>query len=148
MESKTDSETVATKKAKVTVTLTNWQRLNNAPILLSNVSAVPWNDYLFVLASNGTTLLYHIKLKLWSMLPKYNDLYTDGKNVSLVNYKGKILTIYQSNKIVAFDPSLIDWRAINKQPGCTTYIAVRGDTLYVITNKNTLLSLDNEEWKE
>ncbi len=147
--------------------LTNWERLNNAPLLLPNASAVQWNEYIFVLASDGTTLLYQTKLKLWSMLPSCT--FSLKQNIPLVNYKGKILTVSNSFKLITFDVSSSSWKeATFNPPGEVSNIAVNGDTLYAKVKNRTngqaysygrskiisriyqyiLFSLTTGEWKE
>ncbi len=138
------------------MTLTNWVRLNNAPLLLPRASAVQWNDYVVVLASDGTALLYHAKLKLWSMLPKCHNSMND--NVPLVNYRGEILAASKQSVIEAFDVSSSTWKEISGPPAYTIiHMAVNCDTLYVYVEKKpqsmwgytpTLFSLTTEGWKE
>ena len=93
------------------VTLTNWVRLSNAPLLLPRASAVQWNDYVFVLASDGTALLYHSKHNMWSMLPK--SPYTSFNfNQALTLHNGQILTMSESGEVSTFDPQLCQWTAL------------------------------------
>ncbi len=135
------------------MTLTNWERLNNAPFPLGGASAVQWNDYIFVLARDGTTLLYQTKLKLWSMLPSYPSSLSD--NLPLVNHKGKVLTVTSRSEIVAFDVISISWRVMAGPKSATvTYIGVNNDTLYANARKYeynnwqpALFSLTNDEWE-
>ena len=111
------------------VTLTNWVRLNNAPLLLPRASAVQWNDYVFVLASDGTALLYHTKLKLWSMLPKCP--YRMTSNVPLVNYKGEIHAASSYSGMFAFDVATSSWKNLSKPAeGEIISIAVNGNALH------------------
>ncbi len=137
------------------VTLTNWARLNNAPLLLPRASAVQWNDYVVVLASDGTALLYQAKLKLWSMLPKCHNSMND--NVPLVNYRGKILAASKQSVIEAFDVSSSTWKKMSELRDTTiVHMAVNCDTLYAYVEKKTrvfdhtpaLFSLTTEGWKE
>ena len=142
------------------MTLTNWVRLNNAPLLLPRASAVQWNDYVFVLASDGTALLYHAKLKLWSMLPKCP--YHLKENVPLVNYEGKILAVSNRSQICAFDAPTSSWK---EESGPTVeeiiHMAVNHDTLHVYAwvtkstgymfgkqGKAALFTLTTEGWEE
>ncbi len=119
------------------MTLTNWERLNNAPILLPNASAVQWNEYIFVLASDGTALLYQTKLKLWCMLPSCT--FSVKQNIPLVNYKGKILTVSNNFKLITFDVSSSSWKAATfNPPGQVSSIAVNGDTLYAKVQKEII----------
>ncbi len=132
---------------------TNWERLNNAPLPLDGASAVQWNDGMFILTSNGTALFYQVKIKLWSMLPGIpNNM---SKNISLVNYRGQILTVNKNSEIVAFDASSSSWKPMPKQPREPSYIALRGDTLWAIgtessyyTDYHAMFSLTTEGWKE
>ncbi len=140
------------------MTLTNWERLNNAPILLPNASAVQWNDFLFVLARDGTALVYHNKLKLWSMLPSYSKSLSD--NVPLVNYNGQILTVTSYGQIIAFNTSSSDWTTISGPPEDAIYIIIQDNTLYTYskpssmscfsmdTSPFSLYSLTTNGWKE
>ncbi len=120
------------------VTLTNWERLNNAPILLPKASAVQWNDYLFVLAKDGTALLYHTKLKIWSMLPEIPNL---SENIQLVNYQGQILTVNKYSEMFAFDTSSSQWTNQTGPPGTaeTSCIAINDDTLYAYSRKQKIM---------
>ncbi len=112
------------------VTLTNWVRLNNAPLLLPRASAVQWNDHVFVLASDSTALLFHAKLKLWSMLPKCP--YSMNDNVPLVNYRGEIRAVSKDARICAFDVATSSWKVIPKpSEGEIISATVNHDTLYV-----------------
>ncbi len=146
------SDTVTTKQSKVT--LTNWERLNNAPFPLAGASAVQWNGYIFVLARDGTTLLYHTKLKLWSMLPSYPSSLSD--NLPLVNHKGKVLTVTSGTEIVAFDVVSISWRVMAGPPeySSISYIGVNNDTLYASARIshhygcNLFVLFSNGEWEK
>ena len=86
-----------------------------------------------MLDSDGTTLLYHSTLKLWSMLPKcHND------NVPLVNYRGKILAASKHAGVEAFDVSSSTWKAISGPPAKEMiHMTVNCDTLYVYAKKKT-----------
>ncbi len=106
--SKMASDTVTTKQSKVT--LTNWERLNNAPLPLGGASAVQWNDHMFVLAQDGTTLLYRPEHKIWSMLPKspYNNSGT-AVPTTLTIHNGQILTMNEKANVITFDPLIAEW---------------------------------------
>ncbi len=93
--------------------LTNWERLNNAPLPLTGVSAVPWNDYIFVLPYTGMPLLYHTKSNIWSLLPQ--SPYTNSNTVppALTSYNGQILTMSKIGKMATFDPQFGRWTELN-----------------------------------
>ncbi len=111
MVSKMASDTVTTKQSKVT--LTNWERLNNAPLPLAGASAVQWNDYMFVLAQDGMPLLYHVKSNIWSMLPK--SPYTSINNAppALTLHNGQILTMSSRGAITTYNPRFGKWMELN-----------------------------------
>ncbi len=90
------------------MTLTNWVRLNNAPLLLPRASAVQWKDYVFVLARYGTTLLYHAKHGIWSMLPKCPIEQLDGAP-PLTVHKGEVITLSDDMQ-ASFDFHLGEWK--------------------------------------
>ena len=91
------------------VTLTNWVRLTNAPLLLPRPSAVQWNEYLFLLANNGTTLLYHTKHGIWSTLSRCEAALREGPP-PLVPHEGQILTVTTDNSTAHFDFNLGEWK--------------------------------------
>ncbi len=93
------------------MTLTNWVRQTNAPLLLPRASAVQWNDYVFVLASDGTALLYHAKHGMWSMLPKCPIEQLEGAPPITV-HKGEVITL-SDNKQASFHFHLGDWKTQN-----------------------------------
>ena len=74
------------------VTLTNWVRLTNAPLLLPRPSAVQWNEYVFVLVKDGTALLYHTKHGMWSVLPRCNKQLPSGPP-PLTLHNGQVLNM-------------------------------------------------------
>ncbi len=139
------------------VTLTNWVRLNNAPLLLPRASAVQWNDYVFVLARDGTALLYHTKHGIWSMLPKCPNKpavsYESYINVPLVNYRGEILTVNKfTADIYAFDATTSSWKKFSGPPTLEiVHMAVNHDTLRVYAKSlrySSLFRLTTEGWEE
>ena len=94
------------------VTLTNWVRLNNAPLLLPRASAVQWNDFVFVLASDDTALLYHRKHNIWSMLPKSPYSYFN-LTPALTLHNGQILTMSANGEVSTFNPQLCRWAVLH-----------------------------------
>ena len=96
---------------KVKVTLTNWVRLSNAPLLLTRASAVQWNDYVFVLASDGTTLLYHSKHNMWSMLSKSPHT-SVNLAPALTLYNDRIITMSERGEMSTFDSQLCQWTMV------------------------------------
>ncbi|XP_064391791.1 uncharacterized protein LOC135339579 [Halichondria panicea] len=99
----------SSKKSKVT--LTNWVRLNNAPLLLPRASAVQWNDYVFVLARDGTALLYHSKHNMWSMVSK--SPYTSVNLApALTLHNSRILTMSVNGEVSTFDSQLCQWTMV------------------------------------
>ena len=90
------------------VTLTNWKRLNNSPEKLPQASAVQWNDHIFVLARDGTALLYHIKHSMWSALVKCTAQLLDGPPLAV--YRGEIITVCADGRVAAFDMSSCRWK--------------------------------------
>ena len=94
------------------VTLTNWVRLNNAPILITKASAVQWNDFVVVLASDDTALLYHKKHNIWSMLPKppYSCF---NLTPALTLYNSRILTMSSNGEVSTFNPQLCRWTVLD-----------------------------------
>ncbi len=105
-------DTYSPTSEKSKVTLTNWVRLNNAPLLLPRASAVQWNDYIFVLASNGRALLYRNKHDMWSMLPK-SPYSCFNLAPALTLHKGRILTMSPSGEVSTFDPQSCQWTTFN-----------------------------------
>ncbi len=103
-------EDYSTPSQRSKVTLSNWVRLNNAPVLLPRASAVQWNDFVFVLASDDTALLYHNKHNMWSMLPK--SPYT-STNPALTLHNGRILTMSSNGLAATFNPQLCQWTALD-----------------------------------
>ncbi len=105
-------EDYSTPSQRSKVTLSNWVRLNNAPLLLPRASAVQWNDYVFVLASDDTALLYHNKHNMWSMLP--NSPYTSTNFApALTLHNGRILTMSSNGLAATFDPQLCRWTVLD-----------------------------------
>ncbi len=102
-------DTYSPTSGKSKVTLTNWVRLSNAPLLLPRASAVQWNEYVFVLARDGTALLYHSKHNMWSMLPKspYKSF-----NQALTIHNGRILTMSSNGDVSTFDPPSCQWTTL------------------------------------
>ncbi len=96
-----------TKQPKVT--LTNWERLNNALLPLAGASAVQWNDHMFVLGHNGITLLYHTKSKIWSVLPTAPYTSTNTTPPPLTSHNGQILTMSKGGQMATYNPELGDW---------------------------------------
>ena len=94
------------------VTLTNWVRLNNAPLLLPRASAVQWNDFVFVLASDDTALLYHRKHNIWSMLPKSPYSYFN-LTPALTLHNGQILTMSANGEVSTFNPQVCQWAVLD-----------------------------------
>ena len=93
---------------KSKLTLTNWVRLNNAPLLLPKASGVQWNDYVFVLARDGRALLYRNKHNMWSMLPK--SPYTSTNLApALTLHNGRILTMSSNGEVSMFDSQSCQW---------------------------------------
>ncbi len=105
-------EDYSTPSQRSKVTLSNWVRLNNAPLPLTRASAVQWNDFVFVLASDDTALFYHSKRNMWSMQPKppYNCL---NLTPALTLYNGQILTMSLIGEVSTFNPQLCRWTALN-----------------------------------
>ncbi len=97
------------------MTLTNWERLNNAPLPLAGASAVQWNDHVFVLTQDGTIPLYHTKSNIWSVLP--NSPYVNYSNTTvptaLTIHNGQILTMSTKGQVATFDQQLCDWTEVN-----------------------------------
>ncbi|XP_064391976.1 uncharacterized protein LOC135339674 [Halichondria panicea] len=105
-----DTYSPTSKRSKVT--LTNWVRLNNTALLLPRTSAVQWNDYVFVLASDDTALFYHNKHDIWSMLPK-SPYKSFNHTPALTLHNGHILTMSEIGDVSTFDPKLCQWTALN-----------------------------------
>ncbi len=95
------------------VTLTNWERLNYAPLPLGGSSAVQWNDHMFVLAQDCITLLYHTKSKIWSMLPKSPYTSLSNAHPALTLHNDQILTMSKKGQVAAFDPRFSDWTELS-----------------------------------
>ena len=93
------------------VTLTNWVRLTNAPLLLPRPSAVQWNEYVFLLTRDGTALLYHTKQGIWSVLPRCNKLLPSGPP-PLTLHNGQILTMSSSGEILSYDLQYSQWETL------------------------------------
>ena len=139
------------------MTLTNWVRLNNAPLLLPRASAVQWNDNIFVLARDGTALLYHTKDKFWSMLPQCPNNIPVSDHLPLVNYKGDILAVSKhsgaKDALDAFDKATSSWKMFSgpKLVQEIVHMAVSHDILRVYAKKQShffLFTLTTEGWKE
>ncbi len=105
------SDTVTTKQSKVT--LTNWERLNNAPLPLAGASAVQWNDHMFVLAQDSITLLYHVKSKIWSMLPKSPYASINNAPPALTLHNDQIFTMSSRGQVAIFNPRFGKWNELN-----------------------------------
>ena len=110
-----------------------------------------------MLASDGTALLYHAKLKLWSMLPKCP--YSMNGNVPLVNFDGKIVAACKKSGISFFDTPSSSWKEISgPQATEIIHMVVNCGTLYAYVKKQTqmmwhfhslaLFTLTTEGWKE
>ncbi len=113
-----------------------------------------------MLARDGTALLYHAKLKLWSMLPKCP--YNLKVNVPLVNYRGEIRGVSNQSEICAFDAATSSWKEVSRpqhQVNNTIYtvaniihMAVNHDTLRVYAknqwSKMAIFTLTTEGWKD
>ena len=119
------------------VTLTNWVRLNNAPLLLPRASAVQWNDYVFVLASDGTTLLYRNKHDMWSMLSK-SPYTSDNLASALTLHKGRILTMSLKGEVSTFDSKLCQWTALKDMN-----MSEDSGPRIIVTDNNILYSVVN-----
>ena len=119
------------------VTLTNWVRLNNAPLLLPRASAVQWNDYVFVLARDGTALLYHSKHNMWSMLSK-SPYTSDNLAPALTLHNGRILTMSESGDVSTFDSQLCRWTVVKdmnmSEGGGPRIIASDNSNLYSVVD--------------
>ena len=92
------------------VTLTNWIRLNNAPLLLPRASAVQWNDYIFVLASDGTALLYHATNAMWSVLISCNETLPPEGPPPLALYKGEVITVSINGTVLCYSKRASQWK--------------------------------------
>ncbi len=105
-------EDYSTPSQRSKVTLSNWVRLNNAPLPLTRASAVQWNNFVFVLASDDTALFYHSKRNMWSMQPKppYNCL---NLTPALTLHNGQIFTMSLIGEVSTFNPQLCRWTALN-----------------------------------
>ncbi len=125
-------DTYSPTSEKSKVTLTNWVRLNNAPLLLPRASAVQWNDYIFVLARDGTTLLYRNKHDMWSMLSK-SPYTSDNLAPALTLHKGRILTMSSSGEVSTFDSQSCQWTAF------TDMNMSEGSGTRIITSYNSIL---------
>ncbi|XP_064391794.1 uncharacterized protein LOC135339582 [Halichondria panicea] len=97
-------------RLKTTVTLTNWVRLNNAPLLLPRASAVQWNDYIFVLASDGTALLYHATNAMWSVLISCNETLPPEGPPPLALYKGEVITVSINGTVLCYSKRASQWK--------------------------------------
>ena len=148
------------------VTLTNWVRSNNAPLLLPRPSAVQWNEYVFVLAKDGTTLLHNSKHGIWSMLPVCS--YAPTNPPTAVNYKGLVITMTTNpqGQLMAFDVATSRWRerpdlnkGLNSEQYYTVCLTAENDKLYMLKATKyvqggvwepgpiKLFGLGNEGWK-
>ena len=101
-----------TSSQRSKVTLTNWVRLSNAPLLLPRASAVQWNDFVVVLASDDTALLYHSKHNIWSMLPKSPYSYFN-LTPALTLHNGQILTMSANGEVSTFNPQVCQWAVLD-----------------------------------
>ncbi len=121
------------------MTLTNWVRLNNAPLLLPRASAVQWNDHVFVLASDGTALLYYPKQHgIWSTLISCKEPLPEGPP-PLVLYKGEVLTASIKGMVLRYCQIASQWKEcpelkVNGASFYTNSIAMMSDrsNLYAI----------------
>ncbi|XP_064391790.1 uncharacterized protein LOC135339578 [Halichondria panicea] len=137
-----------TSSQKSKVTLTNWVRLSNAPLLLSRASAVQWNDYVFVLASDGRALFYHSKHNIWSMLPK--SPYTSANLApALTLYKGRILTTSVNGEMSTFDSQLCQWTVVKDlnlfEGSGPRIIASDNNILYSVVDFKTQVQQEYEQ---
>ncbi len=92
------------------MTLTNWVRLNNALSLLPRVSAVQWNDYVFVLASDSTALLYHITNDIWSLLISCKEQLPPEGPPPLALYKGEVVTASINGTVLCYSKRASQWK--------------------------------------
>ncbi len=128
-------EDYSTPSQRSKVTLSNWVRLNNAPLLLLRASAVQLNDFVFVLASDGTTLLYHNKHNMWSMLPK-SPYTSTNLTPALTIHNGRILTMSSNGDVSTFDSQSCQWtvdKDLNMSEGSGPRI--------LVSNNNNLYSV-------
>ena len=130
------------------MTLTNWVRLNNAPLLLPRASAVQWNDYIFVLASNGTALLFHAKHGMWSMLPKCPIEELDSAP-PLTVHKGEVITL-SDKKQASFDVHLGEWKTESNSFNFLKDVCIGGHKktkkIVIASSEGTLYAV--VEWTE
>ena len=98
-------------ESKRNVTLTNWERISNAPIDLSKCSAVQWRrEFIAVSNSDGNTLLYNVKWNMWSQLAKLPDGTKPCQGCPLTCYDEKLLILTQGGKIYELLPEKNQWR--------------------------------------
>ena len=127
-------------------------KLNSCPFEFPIASATQWKEYLLVLASDGTALIYNTIQKMWSMLPKCS--YTKENNsISLVCYKGQVTAVtrkcYGRSTVVEFNSELGKWQesqVITPSDGQTISLAVTDNKLYACKG-DELQSLSDEGWK-
>ena len=107
---------------------------------------------MFVLASDGTALIYNTTQKMWSMLPKCS--YADkDEAVTVVNYKGQIIAVTkrhgQNSTVVEFNNELGKWQeseVITRSGSEAISLAVTDNKLYACKG-DKLQSLSDEGWK-
>ena len=120
-------------------------KLDNCPFDFPKASATQWNEYMFVLASNGTALLYHIKHRMWSTLPQFpRRSYRVNEAVTVVNFKGQLIVLLEGT-LSEFHNG--QWKDCTLYPQPTNILAVSNKKLY-ITKDNKLQSLSEDgQWK-
>ena len=93
------------------VTLKDWVRLTNAPLLLPRPSAVQWNEYVFLLVKDGTALLYHTKHGMWSVLPRCDKQLPSGPP-PLTLHNGQVLTMSTGGEILSYNHQYSQWETL------------------------------------
>ena len=137
MPGKVASRRTTTSRKGSTVTFNNWKRLSNAPIDLSNASAVHWRDFIVVMDFNSNVMLYHPKWNMWSTLPDLPE--KPARGCPLVVYNDKLLILARNGKIYEFLSDGGRW-AVNKSldPNIDTDEVIQaaftchGDTMFLI----------------
>ena len=127
--------------AKVTVPLTNWKRLSNAPIELSGATVVHWRD-IIVVYTGGQVLLYNPKWNMWStLMSNLNAVEKPAPGCPLVVFGDKLLYISYSGKMYKFMPETGRWEVTKPMdPGIDNHhnnivsavLTCHGDTMFLI----------------
>ena len=117
--------------------------MTNTPVILPEASAIQWNEYIVFLTKDGTVLLYHIKLKMWTTLSKCTSTVAGG--LPLASYRGQITTMSHNGDLVSFGSS--QWETVQ---GLSSTLITEGgyfikiSRAMIIPNNDTLYAV--VEW--